>query len=383
MKLNKAWLVRLLYFLVFCCTASWLPVLADFCKSRGLTGTETSLVLSIPPVMMFLVQPLYGMVADRVGYRKVLILSSFCAGISFCGYLVNGGLAWLLLVTLAMAVFYNTIQPILDSIALKLVDEDPRFSYGTLRSFGAAGWATTGIIIGYVIDGVHINAIFIVSAISLGLLGLFAFLLRVEHGGLEYVTFKGAGNLFRKRGLSWLLICVFLVSVGGTAIWNFYSLYMKENGASATLVGYALSFQGLCEIPFFYFASRIISRLGLRVTLVITALATVTRLILYSLVSDPLLAIPIELLHGISWSLFWAACVEYVGAMVDKAQLATGQSLLYAAYYGAGAVAGNYWTGFLYDGGYKLSAIFSMNAGIVALAAVMLFWKLRSHLLQT
>jgi PPP family 3-phenylpropionic acid transporter len=162
------------------------------------------------------------------------------------------------------------------------------------------------------------------------------------------------------------------VSTGATTIWNFYSLYMKENGASASLVGYGLSFQGLCELPLFYFSARIILRLGLKTTLVITVIATALRMLLYSVIKNPAAALPVEVLHGISWSLFWVVCVEYVNKLVDKKWLATGQSLLYAAYFGAGAIAGNYWTGYLYDSNMKLSAIFLLNAGIVAAVAVLL-----------
>ena len=76
-----------------------------------------------------------------------------------------------------------------------------------------------------------------------------------------------------------LLICVFLISAGATTIWNFYSIYMKENGASASLVGYGISFQGLCELPLFYFSARIIGRLGIKTTLLITVFATAFRML--------------------------------------------------------------------------------------------------------
>jgi MFS transporter, PPP family, 3-phenylpropionic acid transporter len=87
-------------------------------------------------------------------------------------------------------------------------------------------------------------------------------------------------------------------------------------------------------------------------------------------VSTPGLAIPIELLHGISWSLFWVVCVEYVNKLVPAHWLATGQSLLYAAYYGAGAIAGNFWTGYLSGQAMKMSNIFLLNAGIVGATAL-------------
>jgi PPP family 3-phenylpropionic acid transporter len=144
------------------------------------------------------------------------------------------------------------------------------------------------------------------------------------------------------------------------------------------LVGYGLSFQGLCELPLFYFSAKIILRLGLKTTLVITVIATAIRMLLYSVIKNPVAAIPVEMLHGISWSLFWVVCVEYVNKLVDERWLATGQSLLYASYFGAGAIAGNYWTGYLYDKHIKIADIFLLNAaGVIIVALLLIFFMKR------
>src|SRR5262245_29765148 len=87
MKLHKAQTLRILYFFAFCCTASWQPLIADFCKNNGLAGTQISLILSITPIMMFIVQPLYGILADKIGYKKTMLVASLFASISFLGYL--------------------------------------------------------------------------------------------------------------------------------------------------------------------------------------------------------------------------------------------------------------------------------------------------------
>src|SRR6185295_19556408 len=108
--------------------------------------------------------------------------------------------------------------------------------------------------------------------------------------------FKNVKEVFENKTLLFLLLCVFLISSGTTTIWNFYSTYMKENGASASLVGYGLSLQGLCELPLFYFSARIIARFGIRTTLLITIFATVIRLLLYSVIKNPIAALPIEML---------------------------------------------------------------------------------------
>jgi PPP family 3-phenylpropionic acid transporter len=375
MKISEGNKLRILYFLVFCCTAAWLPIFAEYLKDHHLSGIRIGIILSITPLMMFLVQPFYGMLADRFGYKKCLLLSSFLAAVSYLFYLVEGvGFGYLLIVTVFMSLFYNTIQPLLDSLSLTLVEKDPTFSYGTLRIAGAMGWAFTGIVAGHYIDVVNTTVIFLISAICMILTFIFAFALKkdIEKIRSTEQSFANTWEVFSNRTLIFLLCCVFFISAGATTIWNFYSIYMKENGATASLVGYGISFQGLCELPLFYFSAKIISRLGIKTTLIITVFTTAARMFLYSVVKNPHAAIFIEVLHGISWSLLWVVCVEYVNMLVNEKWRATGQSLLYAAYFGAGAIAGNFWTGYLYDMKMKIAAIFLLNAGIVALVGLLM-----------
>jgi PPP family 3-phenylpropionic acid transporter len=383
MKLSEANRLRILYFLVFSCTASWLPIFAEYLKDRGLTGIETATILSVTPFMMFLIQPFYGMLADRLGYKKCLLVSSFLASLSYVFYLFSGGFMYLFIVTILMALFYNTIQPILDSLSLKLAQENPGFSYGTLRIAGAAGWAFTGIITGHYIDQLNTTVIFVFSAISMLLTFIFSFSIRSDNKNstsASVVSFENARQVFANKILIFLLVCIFLVSAGATTIWNFYSIYMKENGASASLVGFGISFQGLCELPLFYFSARIIRSFGIKTTLLITVFTTAFRLLLYGIVKNPHVAIFIEVLHGISWSLFWVVCVEYVNMLVREEWRATGQSLLYAAYYGAGAIVGNFWTGFLYDTKMRVAEIFLLNAaGVMVIALLILLFMKNKH----
>src|SRR6185436_6264408 len=178
--MSKATALRIVYFLVFCCTGAWLPKLYDYCLHKGLTGTQSALILSITPIMMFVVQPVYGFLADKLGYKKTLLLSSLLASISYLGFLTKGGFSWLIIVTIIMSIFYNTIQPVLDSMALQIAKSNPKFSYGTLRFYGAAGFAFTTIITGQVIDAIDITVIFIVSSITMFLAFIFSFFLSDE-----------------------------------------------------------------------------------------------------------------------------------------------------------------------------------------------------------
>jgi PPP family 3-phenylpropionic acid transporter len=376
MKISDANRLRILYFLVFSCTASWLPIFAEYLKDRGLTGIKIGIILSVTPLMMFLVQPFYGILADRFGYKKCLLISSLFASLSFALYLSQGGFGWLFTITVCMSLFYNSLQPLLDSFSLRLAQNNPVFSYGTLRIAGAAGWVFTGIPVGYFIDTINTTIIFVFSATSLFLTFLFSFSLKSDKEKItarENSQFKNLKQVFGNKILIFLLICIFLISACATTIWNYYSIYMKENGASASLVGIGISFQGLCELPLFYFSAKIIRKFGIRTTLLITVFATAIRMLLYSVVKNPQAAIPIELLHGVSWSLFWVVCVEYVNKLVREDWRVTGQSLLYAAYFGLGAIVGNFWTGYLYDAKLLVSEIFLINAGLVGIVGLLIW----------
>src|SRR5688572_14358612 len=132
MKISEANRLRILYFLSFCGTASWMPIMAKFLNDNGIHGLQTSLVINITPLMMFLVQPVYGMLADRYGYKICLLLATAFGSISYLGYFAANSFISIIAITAVTALFYNSTQPILDSLSLQLAEKNPKFSYGKL-----------------------------------------------------------------------------------------------------------------------------------------------------------------------------------------------------------------------------------------------------------
>src|SRR5205085_6381335 len=194
------------------------------------------LILAITPLLMFIVQPFYGMLADRYGYKKWLLVSSLLASVSFLLYVFDGGVIYLLVVTIAMSIFYNSTQPLLDSLALTFINRNQSFSYGSLRIAGAAGWAFTGIIVGYFIDKLSNRVIFMSSAISMLLTFVFAFFLHLDKekdATAEKLSIReDLKEIIRNNKLLILLFCVFLVYAASSPIYYFYSIYLKQNGAT-------------------------------------------------------------------------------------------------------------------------------------------------------
>ena len=71
--------------------------------------------------------------------------------------------------------------------------------------------------------------------------------------------------------------------------------------------------------------------------------------------------------------------MEYVNRLVKEEWRVTGQSLLSAAYYGAGYIVGNLWTGYLSDTKMKIAEVFLLNAGIVAVVGLFIWVFIRNE----
>ena len=74
---------------------------------------------------------------------------------------------------------------------------------------------------------------------------------------------------------------------------------------------------------------------------------------------------------------------SYVNVLVKEEWRVTGQSLLYAAYYGIGAIVGNFWTGYLQDTNMRVAEIFLLNAGIAAAVGLMIWIFMRNKKMKT
>lgn len=340
-----------LYLIAYAAGAAWYPLFNVYLKESGLTGIQIGTVSSVIPAVMLAAQPFWGVAADRWGRRFVLLLTLLIASLLIPGFMWNGGYLFFFLWTIGFAIFYNPYQPLMDSLALDYVEESGESSYGRLRMWGAVGWAISAPLVGRIITNRNMNLIF---AIAGGLLFLSWFIgtrvqVKKEQKGALDVTMKNLPELLKNRQVVIFLVLVFFLAIGTTSIWTFYSVYLHDIGASRTLIGVAFSVQGISEIPFYFMGSALIRKFGTARVLLFTFVISMLRVFLYSVISLPPLAVLVDITHGVSWALFLVAAVEHINLLVPPKWRATGQSLFWAMYYGAGAILGNWWAGFLYD----------------------------------
>lgn len=367
-----------LYVLFYGSWVSWLSFFAIYLQQMGLSGVQIGAVNGIRPAVMLLSQPLWGLLADVKGRRQVLLFTLGAGAFLLMGYTQGSGFQFVFFWTILYTLAANPIGALIDSLVLDHTLQRPRLSFGMLRIWGAVGWAVFSLLAGRLVSGHSLNPIFSMGAILLLIALLIAWRSGVgsEQSSRRLANWQGAAQLLRNRRLLAALGVAAAMQTGIACYYTFFSIYLADLNAPRTLIGAAYTVQGLGELPIFLLSAAIIRRVGARGAIGLAICTFGCRLLLYSVITNPLLAVSLGLTHGIAFSLFLVAMVGYIAEQVPPHLRATGQSLYWAAFFGAGAILGNAWAGVLYD---RLGArpMFALNGAFLLLVAALALAAIR------
>jgi len=344
-----------------------LPIFNLWLENSGLSGLQIGFVATVPWVVMLIIQPLWGILGDRMGKLVCFRIALIFAALLFALFpLVATDKISVVVMTILFSLFQTPVLPLLDSLTLEYHAEDKLPSYSTIRFWGAPGFGIGALLTGFLMSTTGSDIAFYLC--SAFLLGSFTFSFSLasvkSFAASEEVTFKGAGKVLQSGALLKFLLIIMIVSIAQSSSTFFMAVYMKEISASPLVTGYALAVQAASELPFYFVASWLLRKTTAEKILLIAVFGTSIRLMLYYFTGNPNLVIAIELLNGVTWTLLWIASVEFVNKNVPPAWRATGQSLLWAVYFGAGAIAGNLLTAKLYEI-FPMRSVFGINSVIV------------------
>ncbi len=351
-NIRQGYIIRIIFFLTYASGSAWLSYFNLFLKELvGLTNEQVGIISGVQQLNSLLFLPFWGMLADRYGRKNILGMNMFLIFILLYGFIFQKVFLSALLFTFLFTVFYNSIIPLLDSISLDYLEQSGRSTYGSLRLWASIGWALSAVITGYFIKP---EKIYLIFPIASGIMLVNWLLLKWTYKPLKVVENLKSLKLvhlkeivFKDKRLIIMLIIIFFYGIFSAPIQLFINVYYEEIGAAYFHIGYAYAFQALSEVPFFFFGKRIVEKFGARKMIVATMVVTSIRMLLYSLTSNPWVAICIGTLHGISLALFLVAVITFVHQFILSEWRATGQSFVYAFYFGGGMAAGNLWIGFI------------------------------------
>ncbi|CAG7822843.1 unnamed protein product, partial [Allacma fusca] len=99
------------------------------------------------------------------------------------------------------------------------------------------------------------------------------------------------------------------------------------------------------EVPFFYLSGWFIKKLGHVHCMSLVLGGFALRFLLYSVVTNPWLILPVELLQGVTYGIFYATMASYAFIVSPPGTGATVQSFVAAAFEGVGVGIGSFLAG--------------------------------------
>ena len=338
---------KALYFFYFAALASLLPFLVLYFESLGLSGRQIGVLNSLYPLMALVAAPVWGLLADATGRSKALLMLAATASLLVLLIPTTTNYVYLIVLSGLFSLFVAPLVPMLDHTVLGLLSGQ-KGRYGRVRLWGAVGWGLSAPVVGSVTDQAGLAwAFYSFGGLMLGLVMVVSSL-KIPPVETKDRSRPAFSSFLTSSWLAFLLLA-FLGGVSLNVTGNFLYLYMADLGASGRIVGASLTVSTLSEIPFMFFSRGLLKRFKARPLLLFALLIFVLRLVLYSFITVPWLLLPVQLLHGASFSLLWVAGVAYADSLAPASAGATSQGLFSAVVMGLGGVVGSLVGGVLYD----------------------------------
>lgn len=366
--------LRVLYLLTGLAGGMFNPYLTTLLVHQGMAANYVGVMMSIGTLLSILVQPIWGLLVDRFRQTKlVLVLSISVPAIMSYFYNIELFVVMVMVYSLSI-IFQSTQSPIADSYAVSAARKG-QTSYGTIRSLGSLGTALGGYAGGLYLSRFEITQLWM-PFLALSLAGAFTVLTlskRSEGYSAVVPLAQGLKVLFRNRSFLLFLIACIFVNQTLTAYNSFFVLSFKSAGGSYSLVGTALLLASLTNVPSMLLAAKILRRIGHEQTLLLAAFFYALRWAIQWIFPIPSVMVGIQVLHGLSFGLFYVAAVEYVANVSGREMQATGQSIFNMVFVGVGGIVGNLLNGYLfYTGGAQVMYLACTISALIG--AGMLYW---------
>jgi PPP family 3-phenylpropionic acid transporter len=338
------------YFFYFAAAASLMPFLALYYEQVGLSGRQIGLLAGMLPLISLVSASFWGGLADATQrHRRLLRLAMGGTLIAVLALSLTSAFYLLIVVVVVYAVVSAPILPLVDSTVVAMLGKRRR-EYGKQRLWGAVGWGLSAPVAGVLIDRTGLDWAFYGYLVLMCGGFVVSTRLPVSRASIGTRFWRGLRSLVTNRQWIIFLVTILIGFVGLSIAISFLFLYMNSLGASKTLMGVSLTVATVSELPVWFFSSRLLERWGTRGVLTLSLLACAIQGFAYSLIRNPWLVLPIQLLHGPAFSAMWAAGVSYASEMAPEGMGATAQGLFQGVAMGLRSALGAFLGGVLYDG---------------------------------
>lgn len=317
---------------------SFLPL---YLRYKGFSGTEIGWVLAIGPFASIFSQPLWGYLSDKYKTVKTMII------ICMTGFLLTGifffQLNAIIPILLVGSIFYFFSYPVSalgDSLGQRRADE-LNISFGSIRMWGSIGFAVSSLAIGEVLNQVGIQYI-MWPYLAFGVITLLAaFKLTDVQATDTPLQLSDLKHLLQSKPYLLFLLFTLFIATTHRANDSFIGLYITQLGGSERLVGIAWFIGVISEAIIFALAVFWFRKYPSLIFIIAASTLYTLRWFIYASVHDPVYILFFQVLHGLTFGVFYLAAFHYVTRIIPKDLQSTGHLLFYSVMFGFSGIIGS------------------------------------------
>ena len=346
--------LRLFYFLYYGAVGANLPYFAPYLRGLGFSGEQIGTVLMIGPLLAAPVALAWATVADRLrAPARALALASAWSVCAAAFLPVARAPVALAVVVLAQSLAERAVVPLVDSVTMEWTRAHPGASYARIRLFGSLGFIALaqGLGLALAARGDRGGDPLVPLAVLACVAGYALAARRLPSPPIPPARPRAreALALLRDRRLLALLVACAVHWAACAPYHLLFGVFVRDGGLSAGVTGLAMTAGVGAEVLALLAFPRLEARLGTRALLALAFAGSALRWALLAGARGAAAVVLLQLLHALTFGVFWGASVKALTEVVPAPLRATGQALYAAVVFGAGNAAGYQLAGAGYD----------------------------------
>lgn len=337
------------YFWFYAAIGALMPFMALYYRGLGFSGAQLGILLALPSLGSAVIGPLLGALSDSLGIHRWVLRGGLVTSILAILLVARVDTFAAMLPAIALLTLGSLpIPPLLDAYALWTSERTGR-AFGSLRLWGSLGYTATVLLIGWLLaDDV---STLIQFAYAGCLAATLVFILPLGSLGERQTSpmLRGLRDVLAMRPLLLLLLVAYLLAVGAALANTYFGVHIDAIGGTSAQLGVAFAIAAISEIPVIAGAGWLMRHVGPYRLIQLAIVVWGLRFVAYSLITEPALIFPVQMVHGLSYGAFLIASVPLAHRLAGRARAATAQALLTAMSFGFGSITGTLAGGLLLD----------------------------------
>ena len=346
------WAFGSFFFLYFAYIGLVSPYASLFFLDRGFTVIEIAILMSMLQVTRIIGPFSWGWLSDYLSNRIGIIRFCACLGalVFTVVYFLNSYISFFIWMFVLHTIL-SSLMPLGESATVHALYKDNSFDkrYGRLRLWGSIGFIMMVLFAGELFQRNSIELYPIVGTVILIALAAITFLMHEPKLERRKMVKGEFWVVLLNPDVRWFLLSGFFMQFAHAALYVFYSLYLADLGYNKFQIGLFWALGVFAEVLFFYYQSKVLSRLDPEVLLQASFGIGVIRFALMAFLPITSVLIIAQVMHAGTFAAHHSAATKLLQRWFTGPLQARGQALMATVSYGLGGTLGGLFAGWIWE----------------------------------